>query len=441
VKSPLATTKIIPIVLWALILFGSVERIITPLQYNPYSARYSDPRRHWAYAVEAFREQPVTAADNIGYQVWLAAVSRVTDSDPLAIGLYSGLLSVLTGWIWYRFFREILESKNLALTGWAIIACLPSWLGIYSYFMTETLFLPLLGLALWFTFRSGRRRTLESFVWAAIFWLMASLTRQIALPLACLCLLWLLRIHEKKLQKLAILCLLCVSFFLPVAYRNYRCTGVFSPMPYKIFDLVHLLSGREQIDIDMHKTVVHYAYNFKSPSTYDEPFAPFSDWSTFRTGNIHVSINLDNGVSDWLNPLKESWQGPQVFAKIWLENVIFLFFGTSWPDRLDDHFWESIANNMRWLWAPLTVFCAIRNMIYFKRNKRFEVLPSLVMFAWLICIAVPYVIIDGRYRKPLEGLLIANVLWLMSPRKIADRPGTKPSDSPISAQSQTSSAI
>src|ERR1035437_69804 len=115
--------------------------------------------------------------DPLVYQTWLSIVQRVTMGIPGLVAVYAAALSVATPWFWYRFLSETLDSKTLALAGWAALGLLPTWIGIYSYFMSETLLLPLIGLSLWMTLRAKRRLTLQTFLAMVAIWLITGLTR------------------------------------------------------------------------------------------------------------------------------------------------------------------------------------------------------------------------------------------------------------------------
>ena len=139
--------------LYALILCGSLVRMVMPFVHNPLDHRWSDPGRWWGYTGTGVDTPPLALIDPVFYQAWLSFIAKFTLDIPVLVALYAGLLSALTPWLWYRFLRELLPGKRRALLGWAILAWLPSWIGIYGYFMTETLLLPLLGLALWLSWR------------------------------------------------------------------------------------------------------------------------------------------------------------------------------------------------------------------------------------------------------------------------------------------------
>jgi Dolichyl-phosphate-mannose-protein mannosyltransferase len=412
--------KLIYILVFLFIAFGTYQRLVTPLEFNPLSSLLSDPGRHWGYAIK-INEEPVTATDNIGYQLWLSVIARITTINALALGVYAGLLSAITPWIWYRFFREAVNSKLVALIGWALIACLPSWIGIYSYFMSETLFLPVFGLALWFTWRALRKNTFNSFLLSSIFWILAILTRQFAVLPAFIALARLLSLPEQRRRKISAFLILAICTFTPVACRSYQLMGVFSPLPYKPFDVIMFISGREHVNLLLKNSQKNTSciYCFGSASTYVEPFAPLSSWHSSRrgAGDIGLSIDLAQGTKDWSIALNNSWRSWPIFFQMWGENMIFLLIGPSWPDCNPAHPGEQLQARLSFLWAPFFLLILICNSIYTIKQKRIDFLPALVMTVWFGCLLIPYITVEGRYRKPLEGLLIANTLWLISPKK------------------------
>ncbi|MEZ4537798.1 MAG: hypothetical protein R3D26_22795 [Cyanobacteriota/Melainabacteria group bacterium] len=83
------------------------------------------------------------------------------------------------------------QDKRLALAGFAILAWLPSWIGIFSYFMPETI-LPLLGLSLWATYRAWSNSSNSRIALASLCWTLAILTKVVVLPAAIVAGFWLL---------------------------------------------------------------------------------------------------------------------------------------------------------------------------------------------------------------------------------------------------------
>ncbi|MBV9947518.1 MAG: hypothetical protein JOZ69_11755, partial [Myxococcales bacterium] len=151
------------VALASLALAGCLVRVREAWWHNPMDELWSDPLRHWTFAGETLSTQPWALVDPPLYQVWLSVIQKWTlGLRPLAAA-YAAALSIVTPWLWYRFLRETLDSRLLALLGWAALAWLPSWVTIFRYFMTETLLLPMMGASLWQTMRAHRRRTLSAF--------------------------------------------------------------------------------------------------------------------------------------------------------------------------------------------------------------------------------------------------------------------------------------
>src|SRR5690606_29068722 len=146
---------------------------------NPIDNIFSDPQRHWEQGVEPLRTDPMSMTDPILYQLFVGVIGKLSGQLPGLVAFYTALLSLLMPWIWYRFFRELQPSKIVAVAGWVAIAWLPSWMGIYGYFMQETLMLPLLGAALYATWRCKRKKDLASFLWMVVAWTLAGLTRSV----------------------------------------------------------------------------------------------------------------------------------------------------------------------------------------------------------------------------------------------------------------------
>jgi hypothetical protein len=154
--------------LYIAVAIGSLYRIFHVFEFNPLDHIFSDPERHWEQGTEVVRTDPMPLTDPVLYQIYIGALAKLSLQIPSLVAFYTALLSLLMPWAWYRFFRELQPSKLAAVTGWAVITWLPSWNGIYSFFMQETLMLPLLGGALWATWRCQRKRTLQSFLLSAV---------------------------------------------------------------------------------------------------------------------------------------------------------------------------------------------------------------------------------------------------------------------------------
>lgn len=228
------------VLLFMVIVAGSGVRFHDAVTSNPMHHLFSDPARHWENATVTITRNPLNGIDPLTYQVWLMVMAKVTNGSTIAMGLYAGLLSVLTPWLWYRFLRELLPGRFLALIGYAIFCWLPSWIGIFSYFMTETLILPLLGLTLWITWRCLRTGTLESFVWATILWIALLMTKQSLAPIAAISIAWLWISQKDKVRRAAIAILMTMAVLIPAGLRVRSIIGVWAPLGYSKVNQIYM---------------------------------------------------------------------------------------------------------------------------------------------------------------------------------------------------------
>ena len=83
-------------------------------------AIWSDPGRHWYFGTHPLDTQPLLAIDPLGYHVYLGAVAKLTAGSHVLVAFWTALLSLSGPWLWYRFLRELLPSRDWALAGWAI---------------------------------------------------------------------------------------------------------------------------------------------------------------------------------------------------------------------------------------------------------------------------------------------------------------------------------
>src|SRR5450631_4480658 len=171
---------------WAL---GGVMlcRLLFPFFDSPLAHLFSDPARHWSNGARFFLPDLIGAGDPFLYQLWIYLLRAVSGDDPPTVVLGCALLCAAMPYGWYRALRELLPRAQ-ALAGGLIIGVIPAFLGIYAYFMTETLLLTLTGFAFWATLRAARKRTVAAFALASALWVCATFTRSIALPMALLCL-------------------------------------------------------------------------------------------------------------------------------------------------------------------------------------------------------------------------------------------------------------
>ena len=351
--------------------------------------------------------------DPIFYQAWLSFIAKFTLDIPGLVALYAGVLSALTPWLWYRFLRELLPHKRQALLGWALLAWLPSWIGIYSYFMTETLLLTLLGLALWLSWRALRKRTLNALLLAALVWTLAGLTRGVAAPMAAVVTLFVIWYQPNRLQAMAAVCALVLVFLGPLSYRSWVKTGSIAPLGQPGMNLIYAFSGKQEVRVSYHSDRnVGFVYGFASPSTGSRPLEPFSDYLNPRTGTVNLRIDLDDQAASWAaEKARILAQNPDLNA-IRVTELISLFFGTSWPDNNPARAVEWVNNWMRFVWLPL--FLAALLLLTWRllqgERKHAPILLGLLLTWFVVQGVMLFTVNEGRYRKPVEGLLICALL-------------------------------
>ena len=421
------TLNIQDVSIWIAIIIGELAHLITPFIHNPINHIWSDPGRWWEYASSGIDTPPLALIDAPFYQAWLSFIAKFTLDITELTALYAALLSAITPWLWYKFLREILDSKRLALFGWALIALIPSWIGIYSYFMTETLLLPLMGLGLWLSFRSMRKKDLNSFLLAVLIWTIAGMTRGIAAPIAVAITSFVWLQQDNKLIS-ALLASLFVSVILGLSgFRTYSKIGVFSPLGIPVMNQIYARSGAQEVNIHLESKQkgVHFIYGFGSPSINEKPFLPISNWHSVRSGKVVINIDLDLNGTSWAQEKERlAKESTKNIIHLQAENLIFLFFGSSWPDNNPNYLFDRLSNLTLFIWAPLFILVTallIRNIIQGHRRYSLPILTALLL--WFVVQGLTLISVnEGRYRKPIEALLIAGLL--LSVQKKA-RPNSK----------------
>ena len=402
-----------------LILQALLLRVSIPFAVNPIYFLVTDPIRHFRYATEPLFLSPMAAMDAPFYQLWLTAVNKLTSGDPYLLAAHSAILSLLTPWLWYMFLKEATADRKIALAGFALIAWLPSWMGIFSYFMPETILLPLLGLSLWVTHKAMKDWSYEKTGLAWFFWMLTCLTKVVAVPAALVAGLWMIfKRPGSKGGVASLLVAISVVALAPMAYLNYKVLNIASPFGFPGMNQIYFQSGKKSIKANFTKDqgALSWSYSFQSPSVESKPLAPLSDWTTARswTKELEITVDLDNGYKGWLSELQKNSCDLKTHLRLVFENAVVIIFDRSWPDETSRPFLFIPHDWLRFLWAPLLVLVMSANLFVFQRDKRLELLPVLVTVTVLFFFLLPAAVGEGRYRKPLEGLLIANALWLVA---------------------------
>lgn len=398
--------------LYLLIAVGIWLRVDQIFTHNPMEHIWSDPQRHWEQGTETLRRDPMAMTDPVMYQIYVGVLAKLTLGEPLLVAFFTALLACLTPWIWYRFARELLPGRVQATAVWAALSLLPSWIAIYSYFMQETLLLPLLGGALYASWRCRRKQTLASFLLMVALWALAGLTRGIAIPLAAVVATWLWLVQPQKFAKAGYSLLLLALLMGPLAYRSYVAMHMVSPHGIGQLVALYLRSGKREIRVHYSREGAQWNYWFGSPSTGEKPLAPLSDWTTSREGQVHARIRIENGVEDWNRALARYPWTVERYLALTGENLIYLFFGSSWPDNNRERWLEAVNHQSRWLWAPLALLLLVGTVLCWHRLRGSRLFAVLLMTWILVQGLLPIAVNEGRYRKPAEGLLVTQAILL-----------------------------
>jgi len=407
-----------------LIFLGSCLRVFVCFQHNPMNYLWSDPLAHWIEGTHFPKGGYVGAANPILYQVYIFFLHKVTGDNKLAIALASAVLSVLMPWTFYRAARNFGVGKAAALWVWVLIAWTPSLLTIYHYIMMETLLLLLEGAALWMTARYLRKGGTEAFLTAVLFWTLACLTKQTVILLAATCLFWGWWKKRPSLRALGAAAVMVFVLLLPQALRTEIALGFVAPLGNPWLTRIQHRSGTKILWVDFYthsnshfhlQMLPHYMMYFGSPSVEVCPLSPFSSWMMRRAaGDSKLTITIDSayGERDW----KRAYEALHVSSSEWLaqwrENIIFFFFAPSWPESSVPEWDGKLEYEARWFWAPLIVLVFVWNLRAFV-HRRFDLIPVAVTLFTLFLALQNLVTFEGRYRKPLEPLLLLNLVWLL----------------------------
>jgi SAM-dependent methyltransferase len=383
-------------------------RLLFPFFDSPLLHLFSDPARHWSNGGRLFLPDLIGAGDPFLYQLWIYLLRVASQGDQPTVVLGCGLLCAAMPYGWYRALRELLP-RRAALIGGLIIGVIPAFVGIYAYFMTETLLLTLTGFAFWATFRAARKRTVAAFALASALWACAVFTRSIALPMALLCLSALWLTQQQRLVKAVSALAMFMLLALPAGLHARSTLGFFAPLGNFYLSQIYSASGRHDISINAGPLG---AWGFGTPSFYNPTFYPFSSWTTDREGTAYISIDVARGRASWIAE-KKRIERLRSFPwwRQYRENLIYLLFGQSWPDN-DPNAWSGLATVWtRWLWPPLMLVVAwgaVRG-----RFRRWDWLLPLCALGMLLSLALQRDgIIEGRYRKPIDPVLVAAAIVL-----------------------------
>ncbi len=403
--------------LWGGLLGLCALRLLYPFYNSPVIQMVGMSGRQWKQAGGFLTPEPMAGVDSYLYQAWLWALRSLSNDHAFTIQLVCGLLCAVLPLCWYACARQLLPQK------WALIAAIliglhPSFLTIYGYFASETLLLPLIGLACYASLHCLRTPAPRTLWLAVLLWTLAALTRVIALPAGLLCigLIWWkmgFRLRPMLLPLLTSLILLGIS-----AEHHHKAVNVYTP--FGIPQLNALLARSDASRINIYFDGRHYW--FRSPAASTKPLSPLSDWHMSpRTPPISVHIVTRQGREAWAQAMEKYPFDATHYARHLSQTVMMLLFSPSWPEVWPDNWrnenqiapWEEALNKYaRWLWAPLIIgvfICAAR--VPLAEHQHAFILLTLSL---LIIMALQYTaLFEGRYRKPVEPLLIISAITLL----------------------------
>lgn len=386
------------------------------LVLGPTHSITNDWGRHWENG-STMLEAPtfMSGIDPKLFQLWIWLLYQLTWDTGWLMDAISGLLCASMPYVWYRAARE-LTSPRMAVWLGIVIAAHPSFLLIYSFFMNETLLLPMLGLACWMTLKAHRTREVWDYKVAVLCWMLTIHARMTALPLMALSVGWLMYYQPSKLRSLLWAMMMGALVTAPAALQSYRVLKAPVPFQHSAMNEIYYYSGSK-----VHTYLIKNAknpgyYSWSSPSYYFNHFEPFGTFQSYRHIDLPpLTIDFAHGVADYENEVArlKALYTPYAQFNDLKENIIFLCLGTSWPDSSSDPnqglFY--LAYHLRWTWLPLIFLIVVASpFVPLRPERSFIVILTLVLLAAL-CFQ-RFGIMEGRYRKPLEPLLLLSVAVL-----------------------------
>ena len=409
--------------LWGAFVACLIVRFCYVFYNDPLHHIFSDPGRHWINGKRFFWPHIMGSIDPFVYQFWLRALQFFDRGTGYVVLAGAGMLSAALPFLWFKALRELLP-LSWALVAATVIGFMPSLFMIYSYFMNETLLLALLACGFWLTLRAMRTKDWPTLLAFALVWATAGYTRIVALPLAGLCFVVLATAlpWRKTAALAAAMCVAYGVFAYPACWHSSKNLNFCAPFGSTYFNAIYRASGAKTMKM---KILGQGDWDFSSPSMYTQPLAPLSDWHSSRAGTQVIQIDPSNGREDWetmLRAIQEYGQGlPWLDDKI--ENAIALFFDPSWPDDNQMYIWGWLSYWNRWLWLPLTLAVGLW-MLKARPNPRDALLPFAGLALMALLLLQTNAVMEGRYRKPAEPLLIAGAFVLLHRLRTAPKKST-----------------
>jgi hypothetical protein len=386
---------------------------------NPMDVLFSDAARHWDNGQHFLTPGAQGASNPYLYQLYLFVLQQVTHEKRLPIGIATTVLSVFYPLVWYLFARSVCRKRVNALRFAAILCWLPSHISIFGFFMNETLVLPLTGLALWLTHRTLRTGSAATFIGGSTAWTLGVLTRSVVGPVGLVCVVvsW-LRVRGRRGLALATSCAMTAVLVAAASLHAHAVLKRYTPFGDNSVVAIYFVSGAHDYAINVEG---YGEYIFSSPSLYVSPFKPFADFKSIREGAVSVTLDPNLRGEDIRRTLRiQIEQNWKKLPRLIFENVVYFSFGHPWPtagaigDRAD-----AICLAERWIWLPLIVISLVGSVVYVAR-RGVAFVPLLTIGFIFTCYVLGQVtIMEGRYRKPLEPVVLLAPIWLWDARRRA----------------------
>lgn len=393
-----------------LLLALCLLRFFLPFYISPLGDNLASDMRwkYWHNGINFFDQSYVGAISPKLYQLWIFFIYHISQGNGWGILFFTGLLCAIMPWLWYKAFREIFSGNISAIIA-IIIAITPSLLFIYSYLMGETLFLVLLPLSFWLSFRAVRKKQVIPFMLAVLCWMLVSHTRIIALPLALVMIIYMFFYQERKFLAILMASSIIIAMVILPGIHSKRVINVFAPFHFTLPNQIYRKAGTISYSYLTEKE----GHSFFCPSSRVNPLAPFFEYKSYRKNeNYHFQIDTRKGLEDWLRAYKEvddnySWN--QYLGDL-RDNFVYLIFAPSWPDAHDGpyHWTKSLNFHTRWMWPPLIFLILIFTPFMFRKlsDQRHILILILTYLLLILLIFQTAGVMEGRFRKPIEPLII-----------------------------------
>lgn len=400
------------------VLCATLLRFAYPFWAHPLDYLFSDPLRHWQNGGRFFTPELLSAMDPTVYQLWLHGLFALGGPDNRwAIAAAQGVLCALTPWVYAAALQEAGTPRRWCLVALVVLALHPSLWAIFRFFMIETLLLPLTGAALWATMAAWRRSHVRLFLLAVLLWTLAVLTKSVVVPAALVSLAFAWWRLSARVPAAILAAVLAAVLVVPAGLRTQATLGNFEPTGSPWISRLYHVSDTRSIRFFWGNRA---HYEFTSPAMFDPVFAPLSAWTPADSRqNFSVAFRFDPGMRllDVEEAIARDTRTPERKAMQALENAAVLLFGRSWPDDSPVHLGDRLAVLLRWLWGPAILTLLIGTVVTWRRTRADPIVLAGAALS-LALLLQPVFTVEGRYRKPLEPLVILSLARLAARRGV-----------------------